>query len=309
MLRTGLVVELARLSEPAKGHRRGEWRHDQPATQPRGQFDRRLGERRDIRRCRPLHRPRRDQHILERIEPAAMRDRRSSDHSRRTTSMPSSKIAWLSSNDTPSGAYCVLVIAAARGEIDAAAAQQIEGRPLFGDPDRMMQRQHRHRRGQPDALRCAAIYASARSGQDSTRACRNDARRSRPKCIPAGPHKRLVDDVRDQPVRRAQIAVVMIVTQREVTEFMTDPRRCHRPPSTIGRVRARRKGRLRRPDAPSPTGKSPGTRSWTFISLNSRPDVTSAIAGGYTLGANVPPVLCCVEATSIEPCRFGRDSA
>ena len=34
------------------------------------------------------------------------------------------------------------VIAAARGEIDAPAAHKVEGRPLLGDTDRVMQRQN-----------------------------------------------------------------------------------------------------------------------------------------------------------------------
>ena len=46
-----------------------------------------------------------------------------------------------------------LVVAAAAGEIDAAAGEQVERRPLLGDANGMMQRQHRHRRRKPDARR------------------------------------------------------------------------------------------------------------------------------------------------------------
>ena len=44
-----------------------------------------------------------------------------------------------------------LVVAAAAGEIDAAVGQKIERRPLLGDADRMMQRQHGDRGREPDA--------------------------------------------------------------------------------------------------------------------------------------------------------------
>ena len=82
--------------------------------------------------------------------------------------MPSSKIDWLSSNETPNGCVFAPVVAAPGGEIDPPARQQVERRPLLGDPDRMVQRQHRHRRREPDALVRAATCASTRSGQDRT---------------------------------------------------------------------------------------------------------------------------------------------
>ena len=59
---------------------------------------------------------------------------------------------WLSSNETWNGSVFAPVVAAAGGEIDAAVAEQIERRPLLGDADRMMQRQHGDRRREPDVL-------------------------------------------------------------------------------------------------------------------------------------------------------------
>ena len=44
------------------------------------------------------------------------------------------------------------VVAAPGGEIDAAVAEQIEAGPLFGDADRVMQRQHRNRGREADVL-------------------------------------------------------------------------------------------------------------------------------------------------------------
>ena len=45
------------------------------------------------------------------------------------------------------------VIAAARGEIDAPAAHKVEGRPLLGDTDRVMQWQNSDGGSQPDLAR------------------------------------------------------------------------------------------------------------------------------------------------------------
>jgi len=46
-----------------------------------------------------------------------------------------------------------LVVAAAAGEIDTAVGEEIERRPLLRDADRMMQRQHGHRRREANARR------------------------------------------------------------------------------------------------------------------------------------------------------------
>ena len=137
--------------------------------------------------------------------------------------MPSSKIDWLSSNDTPSGRVFVPVVAAARGEIDAPAAQQIEARPLFGDADRMMQRQHGDRRRQPDALGARGDIGERQvgTGQHAERAemMLADPRRVHPQLFGI---QRLVDDVRDELVGRARVVVVVVVAQREVAEFHGD---------------------------------------------------------------------------------------
>ncbi len=112
------------------------------------------------------------------------------------------------------------VIAAAGGEIDAPAAQQIEARPLLGDADRMMQRQHRHCRRQPDALRARGDIRERKVGarQHAKRAemMLADPGRVHPQLLGI---QRLVDDVRDQLVRRARIVGVVVVAQGEVAEF------------------------------------------------------------------------------------------
>ena len=58
-----------------------------------------------------------------------------------TISMPSSKIALVVGERHLEGRVFACVVAAAGGEIDAAAREQVERRPLLGDTDRMVQRQ------------------------------------------------------------------------------------------------------------------------------------------------------------------------
>ena len=72
----GLVIRSRDLAQPAEGHRRGERRDDQAATEPGGELDRRPRERGDIGRYRLLHRLRRDRDIVEPVMPSVMRQRR-----------------------------------------------------------------------------------------------------------------------------------------------------------------------------------------------------------------------------------------
>src|SRR5262249_60773815 len=60
--------------EPAVADGGSERRDDESAVEPRGKLDRRLGERADIGRDRPLDRLRRDAHIVECVVLAAVRD-------------------------------------------------------------------------------------------------------------------------------------------------------------------------------------------------------------------------------------------
>ena len=60
-----------------------------------------------------------------------------------------------------------LVVAAAADGDGVVVAEQIERRPLLGDADRMVQRQHRDRRSEPDVLRPRRDIRQ-QSGQEST---------------------------------------------------------------------------------------------------------------------------------------------
>ena len=94
------------------------------------------------------------------------------------------------------------VVAAAGGEIDPAAAQQIERRPLLGDADRMMQRQHRHRRREPDVLRARGDIGEHEvgAGQHAERVEMMLADPGRMHAELVG-EQRLVEDVGDELVR------------------------------------------------------------------------------------------------------------
>jgi hypothetical protein len=113
-----------------------------------------------------------------------------------------------------------LVVTAACGEIDAAVRKQIERRPLFRDADRMMQRQHGDRRRQPDVLR-----ARGDIGEHEIGAGEHAQRIEMMLADPCGMHaecvgvQRFVRDVGNELVRRPRIIFVVVVAQREVTEF------------------------------------------------------------------------------------------
>ena len=112
-----------------------------------------------------------------------------------------------------------LVVTAPGGEIDPAVAQEIERRPLFGDPDRMMQRQHGDGRRQPDAR------AACRDRREHEIGAGEHAERV--EMVLADPGRmhadrlaveRLGRDVGDELIRRARVIVVVVVAQREIAE-------------------------------------------------------------------------------------------
>jgi len=113
-----------------------------------------------------------------------------------------------------------LVVAAAGGEIDAAARQEIERRPLLGNADRMMQGQHIHCGREPQPRRMSGDI-----GEHHVRAGQHAERVEVMLADPGRMHadlfgvKRLGGDVGDELVGRAGIVFVMVVAQREIAEF------------------------------------------------------------------------------------------
>src|SRR5262249_14741426 len=115
------------------------------------------------------------------------------------------------------------IVAAAGGELDSAAAQQIERGPLLRDADRMMQRQH------GDRGREADMPGPRRDvGQHEIGTGENAERAEVMLTDPRGVHAKLLrverfdGDVGDELVRRARIVQVVVVTEREVPEFHED---------------------------------------------------------------------------------------
>ena len=112
------------------------------------------------------------------------------------------------------------VVAAPGGKVDAAAGEQIERRPLLGDADRVVQRQHGHRRRQADAL-----GAGGDIGEHEVGAGQHAERIEMVFADPRRVHaelfgiERLGGDVGDKLVRGTGIVVVMIVAEREITEI------------------------------------------------------------------------------------------
>ena len=119
----------------------------------------------------------------------------------------------------PEGPVLLPVIAAAGGEIDAAATQQVEGRPLLGDADRMMQRQHGDSGRQANALR-----ARRDIGEHEIGAREHAERVEMMFADPGRMHTELVSidrlggDVGDELVGITRIVFVVIVAQREIAE-------------------------------------------------------------------------------------------
>ena len=148
-----LAVEPGGRRKPAMDLRRRTRRDDEAQPEPRRELDRRARKRPDIRRNRVLHRPRRDAHVLEGVIPALVRERLVARPETLHQLDPFGEDCGILFEIGLERPVFVAVVAAAGGEIDAPARQQIEARPLLGDADRMMERQDGHRGGKTDALR------------------------------------------------------------------------------------------------------------------------------------------------------------
>ena len=138
---------------------------------------------------------------------------------------------WLSANDDLERRVFAAVVAAAGGEIDAAAAEQIERRPLLGDADRMVQRRDVDRGREPDVL-----GARGDVGQHQLGRGQHAERVEMMLADPGRVHAELVGverlggDVGDERVGVARIVLVVIVAEREIAEF-------HDPSPPISRRR------------------------------------------------------------------------
>ena len=112
------------------------------------------------------------------------------------------------------------VVAAAGGEIDAAVAEQIERRPLLGDADRMVQRQHGHGRRKADMLGARGDVGEHQLGRgehaERVEMMLADPGRMHAELVGV---ERLGGDVGDELVGVARVVLVVIVAQREISEF------------------------------------------------------------------------------------------
>ncbi len=216
----GLAVDLRHLLQSAKRQRRGERRDDQVAAEPPGQLDRRPRERGDIGRDRALHRFRGDRHIVELVMLAVMRDRLVARPQPAHDAQPFLENRLIVLEGDVERRVFAPVVPPPGGEIDPPARQQIEGRPLLGDPDRLMQRQHRHRRRQADLLGPRRDMGQHEIGarQDAQRAemMLADPRRMQPDLLGV---QRLVENVGDQLVGAAPVVDIVVVAQREIAEL------------------------------------------------------------------------------------------
>ena len=214
------MIEIRDLFEAAEAQCGGERRHDQSATKSRCQFDRRLRERSDVSRNRLLHRFRCDPHVFKGIVLAVMGDPPVGRPKLPDQLKPLFENSLIVGERHMERQIFALVVAAPAGEIDAASREQVERRPLLRHANGMMQRQHRHRRREPDPGRIRGDI-----GQYEVRA-RQDAERI--EVMLANPGRmhaefvgvqRLGGNVGDELVRRARIVLVVIVAQREVTKI------------------------------------------------------------------------------------------
>src|SRR5262249_54970827 len=112
------------------------------------------------------------------------------------------------------------VVTAAAGEIDAPAGQKVERRPLLGDADRMMQRQHvdSRREAQPRGIGGDISQHHVRTRQHAERVEMMFADPGRMHADLLGV-QRLGGDVGDEMVRGACVVFVVIVAQREIAEI------------------------------------------------------------------------------------------
>ena len=216
----GLVIELGDLPQSAIGHRRRERRDDEAAAEPPGKFDRRLREGGDIGRQRALHRFGGDRDIVEPVMPAVMGDRpvgrpETADHLH-----PFFEYFLIVLERDVQRQILAPVVTAAGGEIDAAAGEQVQRRPLLGDPDRMMQRQDRDGGRKADAFRPSRDIGEHQIGAGKHAQCAEmmlaDPRGVKADLIGIN---RLVEYICNKGVGRSFIVLVMIVAQREIAEF------------------------------------------------------------------------------------------
>src|SRR5262249_23748036 len=144
VLRTGLLVEIGDLLEAAVAHGGGERGDDESASEPGGELDGGSGKGRDISRQGLLHGLRGDGDVREGIVLASVRGRR-----RGLPQTPDRLHALLEDPLIVVERYVerqilAAVVATPGGEIDAAATQEVERRPLLGDANGMMEREHGH---------------------------------------------------------------------------------------------------------------------------------------------------------------------
>ena len=120
------------------------------------------------------------------------------------------------------GSVFAAVIAAAAGEIDAPATQEIERRPLLGNANWMMQRQHIHRRRETDALRLRRDI-----GQHQLRRGVHAERAEMMLADPSGMKAelfgidRLGYDLLHKLIRCTPVVAIVIVAESEIAELHT----------------------------------------------------------------------------------------
>ena len=216
----GLAIAIAHFPQPAELHGGGERRDHVAKTEPAGEFDGRARKARHIGGYRPLHRPRRHEDILEFIEPALVGHRFVFVPQPEQYLDPLDEGLGIVVERHLEGRVFALVITPPAGEIDPPAAQQIERRPLFGDPDRMVQRQDIDRRGKTNSLghRGDRRQHDIGAGQHAESREMMLADPGRMHADFLGIH-RLFADIGDEFVRTPGIVFVIIVAQREVAEF------------------------------------------------------------------------------------------
>src|SRR6266536_3180642 len=219
MLGTALLIEFGDLLEPAIAHRGGERSDDKSAPEPGGKLDRRLGEGSHIGRQGPLHGLRRDRYVIEGVVPATVRDRRvggpqPADH---LHAFLEHRLIVL--ERYVEGQILAAVVSAPGGEINASTTEQVQRRPLLGDANGVMEREHGHGR------RESYVSGAGRDiGQHDVRTGQHPERAEMMFADPYGVHaellrvERLRRDIRDELIRRARVAQVVIVAQREVAE-------------------------------------------------------------------------------------------
>ena len=198
------------------GCRRG---NHQPHIHLRGQIDRRLGKRGNVDRNRLLHRVGCDADIVERVVLATMRNgfarRPQAVHDFQALGEDFRVLLEVRLERT----VFVAVVAAARGEINAPAREQIQCRPLLGHADGMVQWKHIDGRRKADLRRFGSHLAEQQVG-----ARRHTQGAEVVLAYPGGMHADGVrvdgfrDDVGDALVGRARVVFVMVVAEREIAE-------------------------------------------------------------------------------------------